>query len=131
VAAGGGAAGALFGGILTPVPVVALDPLRQRPIGIVLFLFARLYLVESRADGPRRQLDLAGSVTVTGGLLALVYTIVHTDQVSWTSHSTLLTGTICRDPAGRLRDHRGHAGHPSAGARSGCSGRGHSPRPTW
>jgi hypothetical protein len=32
---------------------------------------------------------MAGSITVTAGLLALVYAIVHTDQVSWTSESTL------------------------------------------
>jgi len=31
---------------------------------------------------------------VTAGLLALVYTIVHTDEVSWTSASTLITGAI-------------------------------------
>ena len=31
---------------------------------------------------------------MTAGLLALVYTIVHTDQVAWTSTSTLLTGGI-------------------------------------
>ena len=31
---------------------------------------------------------------MTAGLLALVYTIVHTDQVAWTSASTLITGAI-------------------------------------
>ncbi len=31
---------------------------------------------------------------MTAGLLALVYTIVHTDQVAWTSSSTLITGAI-------------------------------------
>ena len=94
VAAGGGAAGALFGGFLTQYLSWRWILFVNVPIGIVLFLFARFYLVESRADGPRQRLDLAGSIAVTGGLLALVYTIVHTDQVSWTSHSTLLTGAI-------------------------------------
>ncbi len=94
VAAGGGAAGALFGGFLTQYLSWRWILFVNVPIGIVLFLVARLFLVESRADGPRRRLDLAGSITVTAGLLVLVYTIVHTDQVAWTSRSTLLTAGL-------------------------------------
>ncbi len=94
VAAGGGAAGALFGGILTQYLSWRWILFVNVPIGIVLFSFARMFLVESRAEGPRRRLDVVGSITVTGGLLALVYTIVHTDQVAWTSASTLITGAI-------------------------------------
>ncbi len=94
VAAGGGAAGALFGGFLTQYLSWRWILFVNVPIGIVLFFFARLFLVESRAVGPRRRLDVFGSITVTGGLLALVYTIVHTDEVAWTSASTLITGTI-------------------------------------
>ena len=89
VAAGGGAAGALFGGILTQFLSWRWILFVNVPIGVVLFLFARFFLSESKAEGPRRRLDLAGSITVTAGLLALVYAIVHTDQVSWTSESTL------------------------------------------
>src|SRR5581483_4706622 len=48
----------------------------------------------SRAEAPRRRLDVAGSITVTAGLLALVYTIVHTDEVSWTSASTLISAAV-------------------------------------
>jgi EmrB/QacA subfamily drug resistance transporter len=94
VAAGGGAAGALFGGFLTQYLSWRWILFVNVPIGIVLFLVARIYLHESKAEGPRRHLDLAGSITVTGGLLALVYTIVHTDEVAWTSASTLITGSI-------------------------------------
>jgi EmrB/QacA subfamily drug resistance transporter len=94
VAAGGGAAGALFGGFLTQYLSWRWILFVNVPIGIVLFFIARVFLVESRADGPRRRLDLAGSITVTSGLMALVYTIVHTDQVAWTSRSTLVTGSI-------------------------------------
>ncbi len=94
VAAGGGAAGALFGGILTQYLSWRWILFVNVPIGVVLFFVARFFLAESRAEGERQRLDVAGSVTVTAGLLALVYTIVHTDEVSWTSHSTLLTGGI-------------------------------------
>jgi EmrB/QacA subfamily drug resistance transporter len=94
VAAGGGAAGALIGGVLTQYLSWRWILFVNVPIGVVLFLFARLYLPESRAEAARRRLDVAGSLTVTAGLLVLVYTIVHTDKVSWTSPSTLVSGVI-------------------------------------
>jgi EmrB/QacA subfamily drug resistance transporter len=94
VAAGGGAAGALFGGILTEYLTWRWILFVNVPIGIVLFLLARFYLVESKAEGPRNRLDIAGSLTVTGGLVVLVYAIVHTDVVSWTSTSTLVALAI-------------------------------------
>jgi EmrB/QacA subfamily drug resistance transporter len=94
VAAGGGAAGALFGGFLTQYLSWRWILFVNVPIGIVLFFVARRYLQESKAEGPRRHLDVAGSITVTAGLMALVYTVVHTDQVAWTSASTLVTGAI-------------------------------------
>ena len=94
VAAGGGAAGALFGGFLTQYLSWRWILFVNVPIGVILFVFARVYLTESRAEGARQRLDVAGSVTVTAGLMMLVYTIVHTDEVAWTSRSTLVTGAI-------------------------------------
>ena len=91
VAAGGGAAGALFGGVLTEFLSWRWILFVNVPIGIVLFLVARFVLVESRSAGTRDRLDVAGSLTVTAGLVVLVYGIVHTDVVSWGSASTVLT----------------------------------------
>lgn len=90
VAAGGGAAGALFGGVLTDFLSWRWILFVNVPIGIALFLLARFHLVDSKADGPRNRLDIAGSLSVTAGLVVLVYAIVHTDVVSWTSTSTLV-----------------------------------------
>ena len=90
VAAGGGAAGALFGGILTQYLSWRWILFVNVPIGIALFAVARLRLHESKADGPRRRLDLAGAFTVTASLFLLVYAISHTDVVSWTAPSTLV-----------------------------------------
>ena len=51
---------------------------------------ARAVLVESMAEGARsHRLDWAGSVTVTGGLVALVYGIVETESHGWTSWQVL------------------------------------------
>jgi len=90
VAAGGGAAGALFGGILTQYLSWRWILFVNVPIGIALFVVARARLHESRADGPRSRLDVAGAVTVTGALFLLVYAISHTDVVPWTGTSTLV-----------------------------------------
>ncbi len=48
------------------------------------------YLPESRADLEHRHLDLAGAVSVTAGLVALVYGLVRTETYSWGSSEVLL-----------------------------------------
>jgi len=90
VAAGGGAAGALFGGVLTQYLSWRWILFVNVPIGIALFVVARARLHESRAVGTRSRLDVAGAVTVTGALFLLVYAISHTDVVPWAGTSTLL-----------------------------------------
>jgi EmrB/QacA subfamily drug resistance transporter len=94
VAAGGGAAGALFGGILTDLLSWRWILFVNVPIGIVAFLLARFYLKESRAEGERQRLDIAGSLAVTAGLIVLVYGIVSTDQHPWGSPRTIITLAI-------------------------------------
>jgi len=66
VAAGGGAAGALFGGLLTQYLSWRWILFVNVPIGIALFAVARLRLHESRDEGTRRRLDVVGAVTITG-----------------------------------------------------------------
>ncbi len=90
VAAGGGAAGALVGGLLTQYLSWRWILFVNVPIGVVVFAVARLSLAESRVEGRRPSLDVGGSLAVTVGLVALVYAIVNTDQVPWTATSTLL-----------------------------------------
>jgi EmrB/QacA subfamily drug resistance transporter len=91
VAAGGGAAGALFGGILTDLLSWRWILFVNVPIGIAAFMLARFYLRESRAEGERQRLDIAGSLTVTTGLIVLVYGIVSTDRHPWGSAQTIIT----------------------------------------
>ena len=55
----------------------------------VAAVVAIVFLGEARGTGPRQQLDVPGAITVTGGLAALVYAIVGTDQYSWGSAHTL------------------------------------------
>ncbi len=88
----GGASGALLGGILTQTLSWRWILFINIPIGVVAALAAHHYILESRADTrARRNFDLAGAITVTAGLVVLVYGIVTTDTYKWASAHTVIT----------------------------------------
>ncbi len=59
------------------------------PIGAVALVVVRRIVPESRLVGVRRRFDPLGAVSVTGGLLALVYGISNAPQVGWSSARTV------------------------------------------
>ncbi len=89
-AASGAAAGVLTGGILTDLLDWRWVLFVNVPIGAALIAAAAASLAESRSES-RPSLDVAGAVTVTGGLALLVYGIVSTDTRSWGSAATIGT----------------------------------------
>ncbi|MCU1659864.1 MAG: transporter, partial [Pseudonocardiales bacterium] len=89
VAGAGGATGVLAGGVLTDLLSWRWILFINVPIGILVLVVARFAIAESRAEGERPTLDWAGALTVTAGLVALVYGIVSTDTHSWGSTSVL------------------------------------------
>ncbi|WP_427153269.1 MFS transporter [Streptomyces sp. TRM70308] len=89
VGAGGGAAGALIGGVLTDALNWRWVLLVNVPVGAVVLVAATVWLVESRA-GERRRLDVPGAVLVTGGLATLAYGIVQTESAGWSSPAALV-----------------------------------------
>jgi EmrB/QacA subfamily drug resistance transporter len=76
VAAGGGAAGSLLGGLITQWLGWEWVLWINTPIGIAAAAIAPFLLAESRATGGTRGFDALGAVTVTGGLVALVYGVI-------------------------------------------------------
>jgi len=90
VSAAGASAGALLGGILTDFLSWRWILFVNVPVGVVALVAGLRYLPESRADLEHRHLDAAGAVTVTGGLVALVYALVRTESYSWGSSEVLL-----------------------------------------
>jgi EmrB/QacA subfamily drug resistance transporter len=89
MAAMGGSAGALAGGILTDALSWRWILFVNVPIGLVALVLARRFIPDSRAENMRRHYDVAGAVSVTAGLVAIVYAIVQTDVHGWGSLSTL------------------------------------------
>jgi len=90
VSAAGASAGALFGGILTDFLSWRWILFVNVPVGVVALVAARRALPESRAEMAHRHLDLAGAVTVTAGLVALVFALVRTETYSWGSAQVLV-----------------------------------------
>jgi EmrB/QacA subfamily drug resistance transporter len=90
VAAAGASAGVLFGGILTELISWRWILFVNVPVGVLTLLAARAFLPESRTETGHRRLDVLGALTVTGGLVAIVYAIVRTQTYAWTSPQTLV-----------------------------------------
>lgn len=89
IAAGGAAVGLLLGGILTDLFSWPWIFFVNVPVGIVTFLLALRFVPESKDESSHRSFDLAGAVTVTAGLIALVYGIVKAEEKGWLSAHTI------------------------------------------
>jgi EmrB/QacA subfamily drug resistance transporter len=89
IAIGGAAVGLIMGGLLTEYFSWPWIFFVNVPVGIAAFLLSLRLLPESRDVNADRGYDLAGAVTVTGGLMALVYAIVDAESAGWGSARTL------------------------------------------
>ncbi|MCW3065794.1 MAG: transporter [Solirubrobacterales bacterium] len=87
--AAGGTTGALLGGVLTDLVGWRWILFVNVPIGIAAAVLATRYIVESKAEGQTRHFDVAGAVTVTLGLVAIVFGIVRADVDGWGSARVL------------------------------------------
>src|SRR3954470_6198953 len=89
IAIGGSAVGLVLGGVLTQYFSWPWIFFVNVPVGIVTFVLSFRLIPESRDERVERNYDIAGAVTVTGGLMALVYAIVDAQQAGWGSLKTL------------------------------------------
>jgi predicted MFS family arabinose efflux permease len=96
IAAGGGAVGLLLGGVLTDLASWEWIFFVNVPVGIITMLLTLRYVPESREELEHRSFDLAGAVSVTAGLIVLVYAIVKAQAFGWGSDKTigLLAGAV-------------------------------------
>jgi EmrB/QacA subfamily drug resistance transporter len=89
IAVGGDAFGLLLGGILTETLSWEWIFFVNVPVGIATLALALRYVPESRAARRHVTADVPGAVTVTAGLVVLVYAIVKAEDFGWGSGRTL------------------------------------------
>lgn len=94
VAASGAAVGVLLGGILTQYLDWRWNFFVNVPVGIAVFFATWHYVPESKADLDHSKLDAPGAISVTLGLMALVYAITQAPTKGWTGAITLGFGTL-------------------------------------
>jgi MFS family permease len=82
--------GVIASGLLTDGPGWRWVFLINVPVGVLLIATAAIFLpVDDRDVRSSRGFDVAGAVTVTGGLLLLVYAVNRASNVGWGSASTV------------------------------------------
>ena len=107
-ASGSGAAvGVLLGGLLTSYFGWSWIFFINVPVGLAAVAAAPLLLQESRAELGHRHFDLAGAVTVTAGLMLLVYALTRATTDGWASGDDPRPARGVRGARARLR--RGRA----------------------
>ena len=89
IAIGGSAFGLVLGGWLTQSFSWKWIFFVNVPVGILAFLAALRLVPESKDAHAHRSYDLGGAVTVTSGLMVLVYAIVTGHQHGWASGKTI------------------------------------------
>ncbi len=90
IAGSGAAIGVILGGILTEYAGWQWIFFVNVPIGLLALIFVPRVVRESRADGLERHFDAAGAVTVTTGLILLVFGLTRAPNIGWTSPETIL-----------------------------------------
>ena len=89
-ASGSGAAvGVLLGGVLTSYLSWSWIFFINVPVGLAAIALAPVLLSESRADVAHRHFDVPGAVSITAGLMLLVYATTRATTDGWGSRSTL------------------------------------------
>jgi EmrB/QacA subfamily drug resistance transporter len=91
IAIGGSAVGLVLGGALTQAFSWPWIFFINVPVGVAVFLLSLRLIPESRDEVAHRSFDIPGAVTVTGGLMVLVYGIVEAQQKGWGSAQTIGT----------------------------------------
>src|SRR5437773_4574926 len=89
IGAAGATVGLITGGLLTRYVGWEYIFFLNLPIGIAALLLAPRIVPESRLEGVRRRFDPLGAITVTSGLLLLVYALSKAPEVGWGAARTV------------------------------------------
>ena len=89
VGGSGAAAGVLLGGILTKYLGWEWIFFVNIPVGIVVLALATRFVRESRHEDAVHEYDVFGALSVTSGLVLLVYSISEAPDVGWATFRTI------------------------------------------
>jgi EmrB/QacA subfamily drug resistance transporter len=89
VSGSGGAAGVLLGGVLTSSIGWSWIFFLNVPVGVLVVAVTPWLVRESRAQLEHRHFDVAGAVSITGGLMLLVYAMTRATLNGWGTGSTI------------------------------------------
>ena len=89
VGGSGAAAGVLFGGILTEYLGWEWIFWVNVPVGLLVLVLTPIYVRESKREDVVHDYDPLGALTVTGGLVVLVYAISEAPAEGWASFRTI------------------------------------------
>jgi len=91
IAGSGAAAGTLLGGVLTSAFGWPWIFYVNVPIGVALLALTPFLLARESGDASirGRDFDVAGAVTVTGGIMVLVYALTRATQIGWSATQTV------------------------------------------
>jgi EmrB/QacA subfamily drug resistance transporter len=94
--AGGASVGIILGGLLTRYAGWRYVFFINVPVGTIALLLATRLVPESRLEAARRRYDPLGAVTVTAGLVLLVYGISQAPRIGWEATRTIavLAGAV-------------------------------------
>jgi EmrB/QacA subfamily drug resistance transporter len=85
----GAAAGVLVGGVLTSYLSWSWIFFINVPVGVAAIALAPLLLREGRADLAHRHFDVPGAISITSGLMLLVYATTRATTDGWGAGSTI------------------------------------------
>ena len=85
----GGAAGVLLGGVLTSAFGWSWIFFVNLPVGVLLIVLSPVLVRETRAALGHRKFDAAGAISITSGLMLLVYAMTRATQHGWGTTTTI------------------------------------------
>ena len=89
VAGSGAAAGVLFGGVLTKYLGWEWIFFVNIPVGVVVLALTTRFVRESRRETAEHRYDVLGALSVTTGLVLLVYAISEAPDAGWATFRTI------------------------------------------
>src|SRR5256714_7953824 len=89
IAGAGGAVGLLLGGVIVELLSWRWVFFINVPIGAAVVALAPRIVPESRTESTLGGYDIEGAVTITGGTIALVFTLIKAESWGWGSGRTL------------------------------------------